>query len=85
MMTVEEIEAAMIEYEEKSALLPLPKNPDEHRDAVLMLDCLKANQAADELANSYPDHSATKMYLRGILSPFELWTKLVTDPFTDVV
>lgn len=38
MMTVEEIEAAMIEYEEKSALLPMPKNAEEHRDAVMMLD-----------------------------------------------
>jgi hypothetical protein len=76
MMTVEEIEAAMIEYEEKSALLPMPKNAEEHRDAVMMLDSLRANQAADVLADSYSDHSATKLHRRGLLSPFELWIAL---------
>jgi hypothetical protein len=78
-MTFEEIEEAMDEYAEKSALLPFPENADQAREAWKFLAELPAQKAARCLAEKFSSNSATRLWNRGMLSPTEFYQKLLED------
>jgi hypothetical protein len=83
-LETEESEAAFAAYREKSDMLPMPTNAEEHRAALIMLDSMPEKAELMSHCIKFTDRLPNELiagkwrqWERGIIGPDELYMELV--------